>query len=247
MLEDLLRPGERIDLLIREDLKIIQSKEFFSFSLDAILLADFIELPSNKPFRYIDFCSGNGVIPFLLSARTNQELEGIEIQAQLVDMARRSAKLNNLEDRLTFINGDLREFKPEKFGYDIVSCNPPYFLVENSASSRKLTSHAIARHEITLTLEDWVGKARSIMKQKGKLYIVYRPERLDDLFECLLANNFSVNKLKFIYPKKGKASNMVLVEAIYSGGRQGVKVLEPLYVHGEDSEYTEEVRKIYFG
>ena len=238
---------ERIDFLERENLKIIQSSDYFTMSLDAILLADFIRLPK-RPFKYIDFCSGNGIIPMLLANRTQEHLEGIEIQADLVDMARRSLQLNGLDQQIDFYAMDLKEFqKQDHRMYDIISCNPPYFLVEDSNAIHKLNSHAIARHEIHLKMVDWVEKARQIMKDKGKLYIVHRPDRLDDLFELLLRNYFAVNRLKFIYPKNEARANMVLIEAIYRGGRHGVKVERPLIVYDDQGNYSPEMTAIYYG
>lgn len=242
-----LKSDERVDYFQREGLGIIQSPHFFNLSVDAVLLADFIRLPKGR-FNYIDFCSGNGVIPLLLAHRTDQPLKGIEIQAPLVDMAQRSAQLNQLAQQVTFIQADLRTYKESKHTlYDIISCNPPYFLAENSKAIHQYNSHAIARHELTLTMNDWVKKARQMLKTKGKLFIVHRPDRLDDLMEHLLAHGFSVNRLRFAYPKLGRLANGVLIEAINQGGRQGVKVEPPLIVHTENDQYTEEMMAIYYG
>lgn len=246
-LKSFLKADERIDYFKREGLGIIQSPHFFNLSVDAILLADFIKLPK-PPFNYIDFCSGNGVIPLLLAHRTNQPLTGIEIQAPLVDMARRSAQMNRFDQQLKFIEADLRIYTDSNHTlYDIISCNPPYFLVENSKDTHHYSTHAIARHELTLTMEDWVKKARQMLKTKGKLFIVHRPDRLDDLMEHLLANHFSIHRLRFIYPKLNRLANGVLIEAIYQGGRQGVKIEPPIVVHKENGEYTEEMMAIYYG
>lgn len=242
-----LKADERVDYFKREGLGIIQSPHFFNLSIDALLLADFITLPKAN-FNYLDFCSGNGVIPLLLSRKTDQPLKGIEIQSSLVDMARRSAKMNELDHQLHFIEGDLRTYKePNHTLYDVISCNPPYFLVENSKEIHQYNSHAIARHELTLTMADWVKKARQMLKTKGKLFIVHRPDRLDDLMEHLLAEHFSIHRLQFIYPKPEKLANGVLIEAIYQGGRQGIKVEPPLFVHKENGDYTDEMMAVYYG
>ncbi|MGX7091836.1 tRNA1(Val) (adenine(37)-N6)-methyltransferase [Hutsoniella sourekii] len=242
-----LKQDERIDNFLQANIQIIQNPQYFMLSVDALLLADFIELPK-RSFHYVDFCCGNGVIPLLLSARTDQNLLGIELQEDLVDMARRSAQLNKVDGQVTFLCQDLKEFKrPSGVLFDVVSCNPPYFVVEGSQAVHQLDSHAIARHEIYLKLEDWVDKARQIMKTKGKLYIVHRPERLDDLMEVLLAKGFAVNRLKFVYSKPSGRAKTVLIEAIYQGGRQGVKVDPPFIVHQEDGSYSPEMLAIYHG
>lgn len=244
----LVHSNERVDSFLDGKVGIIQSPDYFTLSIDALLLANFIKLPKRSNFKYIDFCSGNGVIPLLLSYRTEAKLEGIELQAPLVDMARRSAELNLKDQQIDFKQGDINDIQyvPGEL-YDIISCNPPYFLVDDTEATHQLTSHAVARHELTLTLDQWVGKASQIMRQKGKLFIVHRPNRLDDLFEALLSYQFSVNRLQFIYPKAGMNANGVLIEAIYRGGRHGVKVEPPIIVHQDNGDYTEELMEIYNG
>lgn len=245
---ELVQPNERVDSFLGGKLNIIQSPDYFNLSVDALLLADFIKLPKHTNFKYIDFCSGNGAVPLLLSQRTEAPLTGLEIQEPLVDMAQRSAIYNNLQDRLNFIQGDLKEFATASGEqYDLVSCNPPYFLVEDSNKVHSLSSHAIARHEITLKMEDWVYKASKIMKDKGKLFIVHRPNRLDDLMTTLLSYRFSINRLKFIHPKPNQDANGVLIEAIYGGGYHGTKVETPVVVHNEDNTYTDELKVLYYG
>lgn len=242
-----LKENERIDELIREQLQIIQSRDYFTFSVDAILLADFINVAKSKRQRIIDFCTGNGVIPLLLSHQTNNSIEGIDIQPSLVDMAQRSVALNQLEHQIHILQMDIKDLKKPATLYDIVSCNPPYFLVEDSEKAHHLTSHAIARHEIHLSLEDWVAKAALLLRDKGKLFFVHRPNRLDDIMETLNKYHFSIHRLQFIHPKEGKNANGMLVEAIYRGGKRGVKVLPPIVVHDADNQYTKEMKAIYFG
>lgn len=238
---------ERVDQLFRENRKIIQSKQYFSFSLDAVLLADFVDLPHSRPFNYLDFCSGNGIIPILLSARTQQILRGIEIQPELVDMAQRSVQLNHLEQQVIFEQGDINALKGPYQHYDIITCNPPYFLVENSKEIHHLTSHQIARHEVKLSMAQWITKASKLLKDKGKLYIVHRPERLDDLMENLLAASFSIKRIKFAHAKVNANATVVLIEAVNRGGRRGIKIEPPIFVHQADGTYSEQMREIYFG
>lgn len=238
---------ERIDRLIRENRAIIQSKHYFSFSVDAVLLANFIKLPKKRPFKYMDFCTGNGVVPIALSARTSQMLQGVEIQEELVEMARRSIQLNQLEQQIEIIHEDINQLGRPNQLYDIISCNPPYFLKENSKEIHHLTSHQLARHEVALTLDQWVKKASIMLKDKGRLFIVHRPERLDDLTETLLKHQFSLHRLQFAYPKAEANANIVLIEAIFRGGRQGVKIEPPIVIHNADNSYTSQMEEIYFG
>ncbi|WP_432442812.1 tRNA1(Val) (adenine(37)-N6)-methyltransferase, partial [Mesobacillus selenatarsenatis] len=144
-----LREDERLDYLLAEDLRIIQSPNVFSFSLDAVLLARFVWVPIQKG-KIVDLCSGNGVIPLFLSARTKGTITGVEIQERLYDMAVRSIEYNNLEERLHMIHGDLKDV-PKELGYekyDVVTCNPPYFPTPSNEEINANEHLAIARHEI---------------------------------------------------------------------------------------------------
>ncbi|MBG9982867.1 tRNA1(Val) (adenine(37)-N6)-methyltransferase [Aerococcaceae bacterium DSM 111020] len=248
--DSLLMDDERIDRLSEDGVCLIQSSSYFTMSIDAVLLADFIDFPtqSHRQVHYLDFCTGNGVIPLLLTRKTKQPLLGIDIQGALIDMAKRSAILNDVQNQVTFIEQDILNYqRPRDVLYDIISCNPPYFIVDDSREVHQRSSHAIARHEIYLTMDQWVSKAKSLLKTKGKLYIVHRPNRLDDLFEALNAHQFSIHRLKFIYPKPESQANAVLIEAIAQGGRRGVKVESPLIVHNLDNTYTKEMLAIYRG
>lgn len=244
----LLKEEERIDYFKREKIQLIQSQHFFNMSVDAILLADFIQLPRQRHFHYVDFCSGNGVIPLLLSARTKNPLMGIEIQGPLIEMARRSIQLNQLQEQITMVHADINHLSMKNWrNLDIISCNPPYFIVEDTREIHHLNSHAIARHEICLTMDQWMLQASRMLKTKGKLFFVHRPNRLDDIMLTLTKYDFSIHRMKFIYPKADMNANGVLVEAIRSGGKRGVKIEPPVIVHEADDSYTEEMQAIYFG
>lgn len=245
--KSLLKEEERVDFLLREQKYIIQSAHYFPFSLDAVLLADFVKLRQRADLKILDFCSGGGIIPILLSYKTQALIEGIELQPALVDMAKRSVELNNLNHQITIYQQDLRELKKPPHLYDVITCNPPYFTKEDSYRLNQIDSHALARHEIALTLEEWIAKAALLLREKGKLAVVYRPNRLDDLMECLLKYQFSINRLCFVYPKENQNANIVLLEAIYRGGRRGVKVEPPIVVHTEKGEYTNQMKEVYFG
>lgn len=246
-LDQLVQPNERVDLFIRENLKIIQSKDYFAMSIDAILLADFVQL-THKPVRIMDFCSGNGVIPLLLSYRTDCKIIGVELQEPLINLARRNALINQLDHQLEFIHQDINQLIPKQWGtFDVITCNPPYFPLTDQVKKHQLDTHAVARHEIYLTIEQWVKKAAQLLKTKGRLYIVHRPERLDDLMETLLNYGFGIYRLKFVHPKKERRANIVLIEAIYRGGRQGIRVEPPLVVHEEDGSYTKEMNDLFYG
>ncbi|WP_400244720.1 tRNA1(Val) (adenine(37)-N6)-methyltransferase [Niallia sp. JL1B1071] len=239
---------ERLDYLLDERLRIIQSPSVFSFSLDAVLLADFVAIPLNKG-KIVDLCSGNGVIPLFLSLRTQGEIIGVEIQERLYDMAHRSIQYNQLEEKIKMIHGDIKD-APGFLGfekYDAVTCNPPYFKKTNSIEEININEHlAIARHELLCTLEDSISVASQLVKQGGKVAFVHRPGRLLDIITLMRANRLEPKRIRFVYPKVGKEANILLVEAI-KDGKPDLKVLPPLFVYKDGNNYTEEMSKILYG
>ncbi|HWJ79277.1 MAG TPA: tRNA1(Val) (adenine(37)-N6)-methyltransferase [Niallia sp.] len=239
---------ERLDYLLDERLRIIQSPSVFSFSLDAVLLADFVSIPLKKG-RIIDLCSGNGVIPLFLSLRSKGEIIGVEIQERLYDMAMRSIMYNQLEDKVKMLHEDIKN-APERLGYekyDAVTCNPPYFKKTASIEEINVNEHlAIARHEILCTLEDTVKISSQLVKQGGKVAFVHRPGRLLDIITLMRANRLEPKRIRFVYPKEGKEANILLIEAI-KDGKPDIKILPPLYVYKNENEYTEEMSQILYG
>ncbi|WP_394191608.1 tRNA1(Val) (adenine(37)-N6)-methyltransferase [Paenisporosarcina quisquiliarum] len=242
-----LRDDERMDYLLAEQLRIIQSPSVFSFSLDAVLLAKFTYVPSKKG-KIVDLCSGNGAIPLFLSARTKAPIIGVELQERLADMAIRSVAYNELQEQIHIIEGDVKNI-PEQLGiekYDVVTCNPPYF-PSNEASDQNIKEHhAIARHEIHLSLDEAVHSASRLLKQGGKAAFVHRPGRLLDIVTSMRAHRLEPKRIRFVYPKVGKEANTLLIEGI-KDGKPDLKILPPLYVYGEAGEYTEEVRMMLYG
>ncbi|MCM3043057.1 tRNA1(Val) (adenine(37)-N6)-methyltransferase [Paenibacillus motobuensis] len=236
---------ERVDDLLTHDLSIIQSEQVFSFSMDAVLLARFANIP--KYGRILDLCSGNGVIPILLSTRTNAQIEGIEIQTRLADMARRSVEMNGLTERINIIEGDLRDLAKEGGNgiYDAITVNPPYMPL--TGGDLKLSEHqSIARHEIHCTLEDVAQAAMRLVKPGGKISMVHRPQRLGDIITMFRKYRMEPKVIRFVHPRSGSEANMVLVEA-HRDGKPDVKILPPLIVYQESGEYCQEVMDIYYG
>lgn len=244
---DLLKENERLDYLLAENLRIIQSPSVFSFSLDAVLLARFAHVPG-KAGDIVDLCAGNGAIPLFLSARTEAHITAIELQEQLACMAERSVAYNKLEEQIDIVNDDVIGIA-EKIGYDkynLVTCNPPYFPA-HEASDRNLSEPiAIARHEIKLTLDQAVKSASQLLKQGGKAAFVHRPGRLLDIVTSMRAHRIEPKRIRFVYPKEGKEANTLLIEGT-KDGKPDLKILPPLYVYDHTGNYTEEVRKILYG
>ncbi|HHU6751600.1 TPA: tRNA1(Val) (adenine(37)-N6)-methyltransferase [Staphylococcus pseudintermedius] len=241
----MLQPGERLDYLIREDLRIIQNDAVFSFSTDALLLGHFTEV--RKRDRILDMCAGNGVIPLLLSDKGNNVITGVEIQPQLVDMAERSVQYNHLEDRITMVEMDInaliQAYAPAQF--DLITCNPPYFKA-NQTNQHQLEAHKIARHEIYCTLDDCLRVSNHLLKEGGRVVMVHRAERMLDLFESMRHYRIEPKRLHMIYSKPGKAAQTIVVEG-RKGGRQGLNIAPPFYIYDAQGDYTPEMKEIYYG
>ena len=236
---------ERLDYLMKEHLRIIQNDDVFSFSTDALLLGHFTEVRKNDSI--MDLCSGNGVVPLLLSYKTKRQIDGIEIQQQLVDMANRSIAYNQLTSQIQMYEMDLKnvrqQFKPSQ--YSLVTCNPPYFK-SNQLHQHQKDAHKIARHEIMCSLEDCCIAARHLLKQGGRLVMVHRAERLMDVLSNMRASGIEPKKLCFVYSKKSKDAQTIIVEG-RKGGNQGLAIQPPFYIYNEDGTYTSEMSEVYYG
>lgn len=237
---------ERLDYLLTNDLKIIQSEQVFSFSIDAVLLARFAAIPPRG--RVLDLCTGNGVIPLLLSTRTQATIDAVEIQPRLADMARRSVKLNGLEDRIRIHEGDLRNFEPpagQPDHYDAITVNPPYMPL--TTGEPKGNEHqAMARHEIGCNLEEVIATCSRLLQTGGKMSMVHRPSRLTDIISLLRQYRLEPKRIRMVHPRAGKEANMVLIEATRNG-KPELRLLPPLIVYNEGNEYCEELLDIYNG
>jgi tRNA1(Val) A37 N6-methylase TrmN6 len=242
-----LYDDERLDYLLAENLRIIQSPSVFAFSLDTVLLARFVYVPIQKG-KIIDLCTGNGVIPLLLSRRSKAEITGVEIQERIYDMAKRNIEYNELSTQLSVIHGDIKDM-PDQLGrgkFDVVTCNPPYFPTPKADEMNQNEYLKIARHEIYCTLEDVVRVSSQLVKQGGKVAFVHRPGRLMDILTLMRQYRIEPKRLQFVYPRTGKEANTILVEGI-KFGNPDLKILPPLYVYDEQNEYTKEIRKILYG
>ncbi|CAH0347562.1 tRNA1(Val) (adenine(37)-N6)-methyltransferase [Bacillus sp. CECT 9360] len=242
-----LKGDERLDYLLAERLRIIQSPSVFSFSLDAVLLSKFVRVPIQKG-HLIDLCAGNGVIPLLLSTRTKGKITGVEIQERLFEMAKRSVEFNQLSEQINMVHGDIKDL-PTEIGYskfDVVTCNPPYFSTPSDEEINQNEHYAIARHEILCTLEDVVRVSSQLLRQGGKAAFVHRPGRLMDILSLMREYRLEPKRLQFVYPKEGKEANAILVEGIKDGSPD-LKILPPLVVYNDKHEYNPEIRRILYG
>jgi len=240
-----IKEDETIDDLQLKNLNLIQKKDGFKFGIDAVLLSDFACIKNKH--RVIDLCTGTGIIPFLIYGKYEPRgIYGLEIQEEMVDMAKRSVNLNSLDEKVFFLNEDLKniEFLKQLEKFDVVTVNPPYKL-NNSGIINLNDKLAIARHEILCNLEDVISASRVLLKDNGKLFMIHRPERLADIFTLMRKYKIEPKRVKMIHPKIGKAPNIVLVEGQRDGGAY-LKWEAPLYVYDDNGKYTKEIDSIYW-
>lgn len=233
------------DLLGFKDLKIYQSKDMFNFSLDSVLLSQFATV--NKRNKLIlDIGTGNAPIPLILSTKTKAKIIGVEIQKEVYELGVKSIKLNKLDKQIKLINADIKEIykKYESDIFDLILCNPPYFKVNEKSNLNKSNYKTIARHEKTLNLETIFLISKKLLKNKAPLALVSRPERLVEIINLMLLHNIIPKKIQFVYPKKGKEANVLLIEG-RKNGNQGLKILEPIYVYNKLGNYTKQIKKYF--
>ena len=239
-----LQSGEQIVDLERNGYKIIQNRERFCFGMDAVLLTGFAKV--GKGERALDLGTGTGIIPILLEAKTEgQDFEALEIQPESAEMARRSVMLNNLQERIKIVDGDIKEAS-KIFGaasFNVVTTNPPY-MTENHGVKNPDEPKAIARHEIKCNLEDVIRESAKLLKPKGRFYMVHRPFRLAEIMNVLTKYRLEPKRMQLVYPYIDREPNMVLIEAL-KGGNSRVTVEPPLIVYKEPGVYTENILKIY--
>ncbi len=239
-----LKPGERLDDLQRNGFKIIQDPERFCFGMDAVLLSGFATAPEGG--KVLDLGTGTGIIPILMAAKTRaSSLTGLEIQEESADMARRSVMLNDLQDRVTIVNGDIKEAGQlfDAASFDVVTSNPPYMIGGHGLKNPE-GPKAIARHEVLCDLEDVVKAAARLLKSGGKFYMVHRPFRLTEIMTVMHDYRVEPKRMQLVYPFVDKEPSMVLIEGA-RGGRSRITVEKPLIIYESQGKYTKEIYDIY--
>ena len=242
-MQKLCRENERVDDL-QNGFFLLQNPSMFCFGIDAVLLSAFCQVHPRE--RCLDLGTGNGILPILLCAKTRgKDFVGLEINPRSVSLARRSVEGNHLEEKIRIEEGDLREAKG-LFGsssFDVVVTNPPYMPGEGGKKSGDYDK-ALARHELACTLEDVARSAAEVLKEKGRLYMVHRPQRLSEILVTLSRHRLETKQLRLVYPFWDKAPNLVLIEAKLGAG-SGMNVLPPLIVYEKPGVYTPEVLSMY--
>lgn len=240
----LLKPGERLDDLERNGYSIIQSRERFCFGMDAVLLSGFAQVKRGE--RVLDLGTGTGIIPILLEAKTEgKHFTGLEIQKESADMARRSVLLNNLQEKIDIVTGDIKDAS-KIFGassFDVITTNPPYMMGQHGLQNAD-EAKTIARHEVRCTLEDIIAQSAKLLPQKGRFYMVHRPFRLVEIFCLMHSYGIEPKRMKLVHPYIDKEPNMVLIEGL-RGGNARLTVEKPVIVFDESGKYTGEITEVY--
>lgn len=235
---------ERVDDLQRNGYRIIQKKDGFCFGMDAVLLSGFARVRAGE--RALDLGTGTGIIPILLSAKTQgMHFTGLEIQSQIAQMAARSVRLNGLEERVEIVEGDICQ-SSALFGrssFEVVTSNPPYMTTQHGLKNPDSVK-AISRHEVLCTLEDVIREAAALLKPGGRFYMVHRPRRLAEIITVLRSYKLEPKRLKMVHPFVDRAANMVLIEAVRGGGVM-MAVEAPVVVFQAPGVYSEEITGVY--
>ncbi|WP_339022780.1 tRNA1(Val) (adenine(37)-N6)-methyltransferase [Spiroplasma endosymbiont of Crioceris asparagi] len=228
-----------------KDLKLIQDNNHFAFTIDSILLARFIDIKS-KVKNICDFGTNNAIIPLIISRYTRAQITGVDINKNAIEMAKKSIELNNLQNKITLFNEDIKTFvKTKNNFFDIVYVNPPFFKVEPGTKFKKISQEVIdARHETQITLEEIIESAALCLGHRGKIVMIHVAHRFDEIIYLLRKHHYAVKKIRFVYSKKNSEAKKILIEA-ENRGNEGLTILPPLYVHDDNEEFSAEVQKMF--
>lgn len=244
IMEELKRPGERVDDLEIRGRKILQSPGRFCFGMDAVLLSAFARV--GKKERALDLGTGTGILPILLEAKYSGDFyAGLEIQEESAQMARRSVKLNGLEEKIHIITGDIKE-AAAIFGaasFEVITVNPPYMIGGHGLKNDREALY-VARHEALCTIDDVLRESSVILKSRGRFYMVHRPFRLPELLTKMCRYGLEPKRMRLVCPYVDKEPNLVLIEG-RKGGKPRMKVEPPLIVYEKDGSYTDELNALY--
>lgn len=234
-------------LLNFSDNIIYQDDDYFAFSLDSVLLANFVTIKLSDK-KIVDFCSGNAPIPMLMSFRTKARIFGVELQKEIYSMGYDSVLENGMDKEIQLINDDVKNISNifEAESMDVVTCNPPYFKYQSDSLVNDNDVKTIARHEVMLNLEEVIKASKYVLKNGGTMAMVHRPDRMIEIINLMQKYGIEPKRMRLVYPKVGKDANILLVEGI-KNGKTGLKVLSPLYIHNEDGSYVDEIRMMFGG
>lgn len=238
---------ETLDSLSIGNLQILQAENGYRFSLDPVVLARFIKLGNER--RVVDLGAGCGILPLLLARLSDaEEFIGVEVQHDLADRAKRNVVLNGLQSRIRILHEDIRSIRNIlPVGHaDLVVSNPPYRRPDSGRIAPN-DERAIARHELSGGLTDFIAAASWLLKNGGQFAAIYLAERLPELMSEMMIAGLEPKRLRMIHPRKGRPAKMVVMEG-RKGGRPGLLVEDPLYVYadsGSGRNYSAEILQMY--
>jgi tRNA1Val (adenine37-N6)-methyltransferase len=239
-----INTGETVDQILDGKLKVIQKEKGHRFSIDALLLAHFVNLKASD--HVLDLGTGGGIVPMILAKRWNCiRIAGLDVQPDLIDMADRSAILNLVDGRVEFMQGDVQRIKMlfEAGSFDVVTFNPPYRRMHSGRVNPNVEK-AIARHEIKATLDDFLQAAAHCLKMKGRVFVVYPAVHAVKLFSRMRARRLEPKRVVLVCSNPDSGGQFVLVEG-RKGGNEGMKVLPPLFIYGHEGAYTQAMQRIF--
>ncbi len=232
---------ETLDSFYRGSILVLQKREGYRFSVDAPLLADFIQ--TKRSDEILELGAGNGIISLLLSIKPFKHIAAVEIQEALADIARRNVKLNNLERKISIIREDLRQYYPGK-KFDVIFSNPPYIKKGEGHLSSSLEK-SIAKHELKCDISGILKKTATLLKSEGRVYFVYLAKRKDDLFQAIERNRLKIKSIRFVYPRQDSPPNLFLAECDFSSEKEAI--LPPFILYDKGGNYTAEAEEIFRG
>ncbi|AQR54811.1 GIY-YIG nuclease family protein [Lactobacillus delbrueckii subsp. bulgaricus] len=241
-----LKENERIDYMLGDQLKIIQDGQSFAFSLDTLLLAYWAKEAIKNRSKVVELCSGNAAASLYMAAFNKAHYDDVELQEDIVSKARRSVELNDMQDRITVHQGNVKDAGSflRKDSYDVVVVNPPYFKAPAGHKLNPDRSKAIARHELEINLEEIIAVSAGLLKMKGKMFMVHRPERLGEIINYGFKHDLAVKTVQPFVSRRGQDANLVIVEAVRSGKGDGLVLRDAIEVHEADGSNTPAIKEI---
>ena len=239
------KTGERTETMLK-NMKIIQRNDFQNFTLDSVLIGDFVKI-NRKSKKILDIGTGCGIIALILANRSKAEIVGVELQEIMADIAKENVQNNELKDRVKIIQGDIKNYREifNRDEFDVVVTNPPYFEFKGDISQiNDLEQLAMARHNVDLSIEKIVEASAFVLKNGGSFNIVFRVERLVEVFEIMRKYRLEPKRLVNVFTKRGENAKICLIESI-KNAEKGLKIENPIFVYTENGEKSEYIEKLY--
>lgn len=236
-----VRPDETLDTFYRGRILVLQRKNGFRFSVDAPLLADFIETREGE--EILEIGTGCGIISLLLSIKPFRHIVALEVQPGLAEIARRNVMLNNLEGRVTIVQKDFREYSPYR-KFDVIFSNPPY-IKKNTGFLSPCIEKNIAKHELMCSMGEILGWTKNWLKETGRAYFIFPDNRRQEFEDELVRQSLYLRTRRFVLPRENDPPNFMLVECGFEA-REPL-LLPPLILYGPEGKYTAEAEEIFSG